>query len=588
MITIREAIAMALETTTPEVLGKLHLENNEFQMKNDEPSAYDNGIRDLCDSVINGLWSAVVCHSGFVFPFTPNHITTTLPVPTDKTEATRMTNRTGVIGILLWLRRRVGVLTKVGEWYTPAHTNADNVICTFGRGLSIEQTDPIIRTPITFSIRRDAPTVWSWVITAGAKTLSARDKAPLETMFTTLLKALGCADAFDENSETAHTQVLNNPATQRLIKDLANLSPKPRPYYFYLVDDKIEDHYQMFSEYTNSTSCMAKSADDYGAKLNGEPIHPISAYNKTNYFLMLLSKFSPEEMQAALDENVSDHDFIENFDYPFTCRLMVLPFDEYIGEGKDNIFTPFVFGKAYGHEALVNFFYDDDRSSDVFNRNNNELLTQVPLTTGGRLQYIEVDGGDLLLPYIDRENKVCVYDFFSKNPQIIVGQDNMQMKDPSFGTLSFTASGYHSYGLANVERVYSPIMHNSHRYVSNLLRDVHYMETPYGMEWERIFDESDDYRTVTHADGTTGRYPRVLLVRDKIDGEFIMRRESNIVHYYGDTGWTTCYIHDRNLESYTFTDPDGNILMNDRATKNNYESVMRLATAEAAATGTNG
>lgn len=168
-------------------------------------------------------------------------------------------------------------------------------------------------------------------------------------------------DLFTELSRLSklHTSV-RNPAfdvdeklhAQPLKDFLTEYKSQGQQFYAYFTKLDVEHHYCWISKVTSSDSCMSKNPEVYGnyrkkayfdadrPRSSSDPlqfetwVHPVEGYNYApDYRLMLISRYSPEQIQDVVNEGK----------YPFLARAIVT----YKNERK-----PLVFAKIYGNEIV--------------------------------------------------------------------------------------------------------------------------------------------------------------------------------------------------------------------------------------------
>lgn len=196
---------------------------------------------------------------------------------------------------------------------------------------------------------------------------------------------------------------INSPELQKAVKAYTTLTGSAgQTYYYYLANDNITPMIQHFSQATNVTgNCMSKSQEFYGID---DGFHPMDAYNHSpDYRMLMLSKYSPDEMQAWLDDANDEK-------YPFEFRVMAARAESY--DGPLTLTTRYVFGKGYGKESLVNTFFNSGCCGDSqFIAAGQTLLAHVPRVTGPRLKLTRVmrnGESKILMPYIDQQNQAAV------------------------------------------------------------------------------------------------------------------------------------------------------------------------------------
>lgn len=167
------------------------------------------------------------------------------------------------------------------------------------------------------------------------------------------------------------------------IKKLVNrVNADLKPHYIMFTDRDIHTHYRCLATTQSLTSCMSKKPDFYGRArpdtTSDDPIweryiYPTEAYNGSpNLRLALITDKKPGSKEYETG-------------YPFIARAIVK-----IDDGEIE------YVRAYGRETAERLF--------------KENLTKRCSLDGGLLRKVYDNNGDLVAPYVDRENSLSNYD----------------------------------------------------------------------------------------------------------------------------------------------------------------------------------
>lgn len=134
--------------------------------------------------------------------------------------------------------------------------------------------------------------------------------------------------------------------TQKRVADLRAQVESGTLAWLYFVNTDYKSHYLQLREAQNLQSCMAYPASYFGTVAldpeqgfvgktdTGDNVHPLDGYDYAPHFALgLLSKHSPDELQAMLDE--------DDPSYPFDARV-VITFDSY--------YNKLAYSRVYGAE----------------------------------------------------------------------------------------------------------------------------------------------------------------------------------------------------------------------------------------------
>lgn len=134
--------------------------------------------------------------------------------------------------------------------------------------------------------------------------------------------------------------------TQKQVADLRTQVESDELAWLYFVNTDYKSHYLQLKEAQNLQSCMAYPARTFGTVAldpeegfvgktsTGDLVHPLDGYDFAPHFVLgLLSKYSPDELQAMLDE--------DDPRYPFDTRV-VITFDSY--------YNKLAYSRVYGVE----------------------------------------------------------------------------------------------------------------------------------------------------------------------------------------------------------------------------------------------
>ena len=134
--------------------------------------------------------------------------------------------------------------------------------------------------------------------------------------------------------------------TQKKIADLRAQVESGTLAWLYFVNTDYKSHYLQLREAQSLQSCMAYPASNFGTVAldpeqgfvgktdTGDNVHPLDGYDYAPHFVLgLLSKHSPDELQAMLDE--------DDPSYPFDARV-VITFDSY--------YNKLAYSRVYGVE----------------------------------------------------------------------------------------------------------------------------------------------------------------------------------------------------------------------------------------------
>lgn len=231
---------------------------------------------------------------------------------------------------------------------------------------------------------------YTWILLVNGAAVGRGTAQPIHKMLSGLMKMI-------------EHDCIGGSVIQAAMSELAKLRGDDTRYYWYLSDNDTTMHYREFAKFKSVTSCMSKPHTFF--EDTGPRQHPMDCYDASpDWRLMFFSRKSPEQIIAEMDAHIAGGEH-SNFEYPFLSRCMVLPSSK---ETSGRSFeTPYVFGKFYGHDKLIAYFYDDNNSSTL-RKNDNILLTGCREIAGGRVSAIkstrEGKRGHYLMPYFDKAN----------------------------------------------------------------------------------------------------------------------------------------------------------------------------------------
>lgn len=237
----------------------------------------------------------------------------------------------------------------------------------------------------------DEALLYTWMVVVDGVCVTRGTQQPMQKFLT----SLGKPAKLDEQLGQHEVQVR--------VQEVVNLANSEQKYYYYLTNTHIPEQYQYFRQHRSVDSCMSKDHGYYEDISDDQ--HPMECYNDSpDWSMMLISDKSPAEIQANLDST-------DTTVYPFLSRCMVLPrhlVEYYQGQ----VTAAFVFGKIYGLERVISYFFSS--SSTVHAKNDNPLLTEMYYIAGGRIKRSNsLKGGcqsNQLLPYFDRANQAMEFE----------------------------------------------------------------------------------------------------------------------------------------------------------------------------------
>lgn len=256
---------------------------------------------------------------------------------------------------------------------------------------------------LRYELSPDGAPLFTWAVLTDGKLISRGEAQPIHKMIASLMRPLNLPACGDNR-------------VQEAIATLAKMTSSGDKYYVYLTNTKIAKHYMMFQEFLTTTSCMSKAASFYS--YTGQGQHPMDAYSDSpDWRLMLLSPKSPTELLEMAEQAMANPDMADSIiSYPFVTRCLVLPKHLEESGRMDAFQAPYVFGKIYGNDKLVKYFFGDAHSSKVQLLNNNGLLIHSARIAGGRIKREETAHADhegsgyLVLPYFDQANIAKFHD----------------------------------------------------------------------------------------------------------------------------------------------------------------------------------
>lgn len=348
------------------------------------------------------------------------------------------------------------------------------------------------------------PWVYSWLLAVEGIAISRGSKQPIHKLVTSLLKLVigSCKD---------------DTGVQLPLAELVKLKGTSTAYYWYLSNKNTTMYYHAFEEYMSLRSCMTKIHSFYSH--TGSRQHPMDCYDDSpDWSMMMLSTKSPDEIIAMCDLVIANPDTDGLFDFPFLSRCLVLPATKEISDRE--IDTPYIFGKFYGNDKLINLFYDDSATNNaVYHRNSNQLLSHSYYINGGRINVIEStkegEEGKLLLPYFDKANRARL-DLTGEKPYwISVGASIEEYSDRQP-----VANCAYEYGSARFVKIWSP-SRNAYAECNTFIPET--FDTIFGAELE---DYRDSYRAY-NINGSEELVPNSMFVT--VDGHRVLRGETTLL-----------------------------------------------------------
>lgn len=341
------------------------------------------------------------------------------------------------------------------------------------------------------------PWVYSWMLAVDGVSVSRGAKQPLHKLISSLLKLIEWPEA-------------SNSVANNTVATLAKLKGNENAHYWYLSNQDTTMMYQAFSRYAALNSCMSKDTGWYGHTGTGQ--HPMDCYDDSpDWSLMTISEMSPEAITEMCDLVIANPDEADTlFKFPFLTRCLVLPTSK--ETSKNTFTTPYVMGKFYGQDKLVNFFYDNN-SNSVYELNKNSLLSGSHYIDGGRIKAIKTTkscDAKYLLPYFDKHNRArFVVDDEGNEWWVSLGKSTTNYVEP-------IAKCSYEKGSPIWLSFYSPHYNGYYEFSSYTLDTF---ETIFGTELERF---RDDYVNYT-LNGNTLLLPPKLLVHCR--GKYVLQGE---------------------------------------------------------------
>ena len=340
------------------------------------------------------------------------------------------------------------------------------------------------------------PWVYSWIFTVDGVSVSRGTKQPIHKLITSLLK---CVDL----------SKVTSPKVQKALATLAKMKAAVKPYHWFLSNKDTAMWYQAFSEYKSLTSCMSKPHSYYSH--TGPRQHPMDCYDDSpDWSLMLLSDMLPEDIIEMCDLVIANPgDAATLFKFPWLTRCLVLPTAlETSGHAWE---TPYVMGKFYGEEKLIELFYGGNSDSEPYHKNDNGLLSGSYHIDGGRIPAIlttrESEEGKYLLPYFDKANKARLIKEDGVEYWVSAGRDRSKYRDP-------IAKCVYDAGVAKFEEIWSPA-NNGYTTVNSYVPQT--FDTIFGPEVEDYRSQYIEY----DISGTTQLIPTSMF--EQVEGVKALR-----------------------------------------------------------------
>lgn len=350
----------------------------------------------------------------------------------------------------------------------------------------------------------DSAWIFSWILIVDGISISRGNAQPINKFISALLKNLHL------------TKAVGSKPVQDAVATLAKFKADSTEYYWYLSNQKTKDHYHAFEKYRNITSCMSHQPGYYNSI--GPRQHPMDCYNGSpDWRLMMLSDKSPEAIIAMCEAVIANPDHAESLmEYPFLTRCMVLPTSKELTDREFQ--TPYVFGKFYGLDKMVNYFYHGDETHP-YRKNDNPLLSGSYYITGGKIQAIQCtkEGleGRVLLPYFDKANLAQLVTEDGKQWWYCVS--NSEMANKYVNSTAPIAKAIYDGGNAQFLRFYSPFRK---RFIDISETTLDTFDTLLGPELDSYRSEYSE-RPIA---GITQLVPNSMLIRTQ-DGQSLMPTE---------------------------------------------------------------
>lgn len=308
-------------------------------------------------------------------------------------------------------------------------------------GISTSAVEGLSDISSVFQFKRHAddvnPWVFSWMLISNGVSISRGTKQPIHKLITALLKLI-------DYPASSESQI------QLSVSSLAKIKNGGEEYYWFLSNKHTAMWYKSIKDYLSLTSCMSKENSYYGG--TGDRQHPTDCYDDSpDWRLMLLTTESPESILEMCELCIANPTEAHNiFKFPFVSRCMVLPTSKETS-GQDLFGAPYVMGKFYGHDKLVNFFYEDSGGAYY---NDNGLIAGAAYIDGGKIKAIPSTNPDYegayLLPHIDKANKArLVVEEDGSTWWVSFAGKTKDYKEP-------IAKGLYDQGIARFLQYYSP------------------------------------------------------------------------------------------------------------------------------------